>query len=192
MPPKRAPVEIRSDDHSSQKWQVSLTEATFRSFLSHGGEPAVFGEGSLFSPFLFGKFFDPADAFPLWDFDSDALLSGLRSGRKTSVDWVETESEYVVKAELPGGKKCEVEITGVDSKVLEINGKWRATPTPSSEKDWRAGRWWEHGFVRRIELPDDANWKKAEAYIYDDNFLEIKIQKNISAECSVGPKEPDS
>lgn len=83
---------------------MSLTEDTFISFLSHGGDAAkaVFGEGSLFSPFLFGKFFDPADAFPLWDFDSDALLSGLRNAKKTSVNWAETDSEYALRADLPG------------------------------------------------------------------------------------------
>jgi HSP20 family molecular chaperone IbpA len=67
--------------------------------------------------------------------------------------------------------------------VLEISGQWKALQA-SSQRDWRTGRWWEHGFVRRLELPDDANWKKAEAYVYDDCFLEIKIPKNISAECS--------
>lgn len=103
MPPKRA-LEIRPGDLNSRKWHMSLTEDTFISFLSHGGDAAkaVFGEGSLFSPFLFGKFFDPADAFPLWDFDSDALLSGLRNAKKTSVNWAETDSEYALRADLPG------------------------------------------------------------------------------------------
>jgi hypothetical protein len=103
MPPKRA-LEIRPGDHNLKKWHVSLTEDAFISFVSQGGDAAkaVFGEGSLFSPFLFGKFFDPADAFPLWDFDPDALLAGLRGAKKTTVDWVETDLEYVLRAEMPG------------------------------------------------------------------------------------------
>ncbi|KAJ4816330.1 18.3 kDa class I heat shock protein [Rhynchospora pubera] len=198
MPPKRA-LEIRPGDHNTRKWHVALTEGAFLSFLTHGGDAAkaVFGEGSLFSPFLFGKFFDPADAFPLWDFDSDALLSGLWKAKKTSVDWAETDSEYVLRAELPGGKKCDVEINGDKTKVIEISGQWRSQQGSGSIRDWRTGRWWENGFVRRLELPEDANWKKAEAYLYDDGFLEIRIARNISAECSThqrnaGPGESDT
>lgn len=34
--------------------------------------------------------------------------------------------------------------------------------------------------MRRLELPDDANWRRAEANIENDIFLEIKIPKNNS------------
>jgi len=103
MPPRRA-LEVRSDDHNPQKWRVSLTEEAFNKFITHGDDTVrkVFGEGSLFSPLLFGKFFDPADAFPLWEFESEALLSGLRSASKTSVDWGDADGGYVLRAELPG------------------------------------------------------------------------------------------
>lgn len=75
-------------------------------FISQGGTTVhgVFGDGTLFSPLLFGKFFDPSDAFPLWDFESEILLSGLRSSGRCNVDWFATDKEYVLKAELPG--KC--------------------------------------------------------------------------------------
>lgn len=64
----------------------------------------IFGEGSFFSPLLFGKFFDPSDAFPLWEFESDVLLSNNhpRSSKQTIVDWSQTDTDYVLKAELPG------------------------------------------------------------------------------------------
>lgn len=103
MPPRRA-IDVRSGDPNPHKWRVPLTEDAFDSFVAQGGDAArkVFGEGSLFSPLLFGKFFDPGDAFPLWELESEPLLSGLRSTSKTSVDWFETDSEYVLKAELPG------------------------------------------------------------------------------------------
>ncbi|RRT53919.1 hypothetical protein B296_00040279, partial [Ensete ventricosum] len=203
MPPRRA-IDVRYGDPNPHKWRVSLTEDAFDSFIAHGGEAArkVFGEGSLFSPLLFGKFFDPGDAFPLWEFESEPLLSGLRSTSKTSVDWFETDSEYVLKAELPGtsssiiliislhqsiklitfntmlsaaSRKCELEVCGPKVKVMDISGLWRGRETDA--RDWKIGRWWEHGFVRRLELPQDANWKKMEAYINDDVFLEIKIPK---------------
>lgn len=62
--------------------------------------------------------------------------------------------------------------------MIEISGKWRGRESDS--RDWRAGRWWEHGYVRRLELPENANWRKIEAYIDNDNFIGIKIPKNIS------------
>lgn len=44
-------------------------------------------------------------------------------------------------------------------------------------KDWRCGRWWEHGYVRRLELPDDADWRKLEAKLSSEKYLEIRIPK---------------
>ncbi|XP_042434150.1 22.3 kDa class VI heat shock protein-like [Zingiber officinale] len=182
MPSRRA-IEVRTGDGSSQKWRVSLAEGVFDSFVAHGGAAArrVFGEGSLFSPLLFGKFFDPGDAFPLWEFEADALLAGLRNASKTGVDWFETDSEYALKAELPVGvRKCDAEVCGQSTKVIEISGLWRGKE--SEARDWKLGRWWEHGFVRQLELPANANWKKTEAHIVDDTLLEIKIPKHNTAD----------
>ncbi|WOL07442.1 22.3 kDa class VI heat shock protein-like [Canna indica] len=176
--PIRRPIEVRSGaDPNSQKWRIPLAEDAFDSFLAHGGDAArrVFGDGSLFSPLLFGKFFDPGDAFPLWEIESEALFS------KNSVDWFGTDSEYVLKAELPvGARKCDVEVCGQKEKVIEISGVWRGKEVDARE--WKNGRWWEHGFVRRLELPVDANWKKIEACINDDILLEIKIPRNKTCE----------
>jgi len=98
-------LEVLTDDQTPHKWCVLLREDVFKKFMSQGS-PAVhkvFGGGSLFSPFLFGKFFDPSDAFPLWEFDSDILLAGLRSsGQSSTVDWFQTDQDYVLKADLPG------------------------------------------------------------------------------------------
>lgn len=176
MSPKKA-VEVRIEDHNSQKWQVPLTEEAFEKFISQGGDNVkkVFGEGSLFSPLLFGKFFDPGDAFPLWEFESEALLSKLRSASKSSVDWMETDVEYILKAELPGGRKIDIEICVEKGKVVDISGQWKVPESDS--KDWKTKCWWEHGFVRRLELPNDANWRKMEVYVENDTLLEIKIPK---------------
>ena len=97
-------LEVQSEDRTPQKWCISLREDKFENFLSQGNPTVnkVFGDGSLFSPFLFRKFFDPSDAFPLWELESDILLSHLRSSGQTTVDWSQTDKEYVLKAELPG------------------------------------------------------------------------------------------
>lgn len=97
-------LEVLTDDQTPQKWCVLLREEVFKKFMSQGGPIVhkVFGGGSLFSPLLFGKFFDPSDAFPLWEFESDILLSSLRSSGQSTIDWFQTDQDYVLKAELPG------------------------------------------------------------------------------------------
>ncbi|CAL9198115.1 unnamed protein product, partial [Musa hybrid cultivar] len=94
LPPRV--IEVRSGDQSShsQKWRVALTEDAFDRFVACGGDTSrkVFGEGSLFNLLLFGKFFDPADTFPLWEFEAETLLSGPGNTSKTAVDRSETES----------------------------------------------------------------------------------------------------
>ncbi len=60
-----------------------------------------------------------------------------------------------------------MEVSGDDAmRVVDVSGLWRAAPPPPPPdgRDWRAGRWWEHGFVRRVELPEDADWRKVEAF----------------------------
>nr|CAB3465076.1 unnamed protein product [Digitaria exilis] len=187
---RRRAIEVRllqpgaGDATAAPKWRMSLLENTFAGFLqgADAAARAVFAEGSLFSPFLLGKFFDPGDAFPLWDLDPDVLLANLRRGAaRITVDWGETDAEYYLRADIPGGRKCEVEVSSGDAmKVIDITGLWRAPPADG--RDWRAGRWWEHGFVRRLELPDDADWRKVEAYLDDgEGSLEIKVPKTRDA-----------
>lgn len=175
-------LEVHTDDHTPHKWCVALGEDVFKRFLSQGN-PAVhkvFGDGSLFSPLLFGKFFDPSDAFPLWEFESDVLLSHLRSTGQSSVDWLQTDQAYVLKAELPGVGKNQVQVSVENGKIVEISGQWKEQRDPRT-KDWRSGHWWEYGYVRRLELPEDADWKKTEVYLSSDVLLEIRIPKNPSS-----------
>lgn len=98
-------VEVSLEDHNPNKWCVPLKEDTFITFMEKGNPAAhkIFGQGSLFSPLLFGKFFDPSDAFPLWEFEADVLLSNVFDpDEKRTVDWQQTDAGYVLRAELPG------------------------------------------------------------------------------------------
>ncbi|KAI8022504.1 21.7 kDa class VI heat shock protein [Camellia lanceoleosa] len=90
-------LEVRSDDRNPQKWCVPMTEGVFETLMSKTSptQHTVFGDGLLFSPLSFGKFFDPSDAFPLWEFESDVLLSKLRSASQSTVDWFLTDADYV-------------------------------------------------------------------------------------------------
>ncbi|MED6112178.1 hypothetical protein PIB30_059324 [Stylosanthes scabra] len=179
-------IEVQTEDQTPHKWCISLGEEVFKRFFSQANPTVhkVFGDGSFFSPMLFGKFFDPSDAFPLWEFESDVLLSHLRSNNQTTVDWSETDDGYIVKAEIPGGagKSNNIQVHVDNGKVVEISGQWKqqqreSSKSSSSSHDWRCGHWWDHGFVRRLEIPDDADFRNIEAHLYNDIFLEIQIPK---------------
>lgn len=63
---------------------------------------------------------------------------------------------------------------------MEISGQWKPQRDQSKAKDWRSGHWWEPGFVRRLELPEDVDWRETEAYVSNDMFLEVRIPKSTS------------
>ncbi|CAH9119841.1 unnamed protein product [Cuscuta epithymum] len=177
-------VEISFEDSNPQKWRLPLKEDSFRSFMEKEKNNAtaqkVFSRGSLFSPFLFGKFFDPSDAFPLWEFEADVLLATLRSSNHhCNVDWLQSDADFTLKAELPGVGNSGVQICIENRKVLEIRGVWREQQREGGGSDWKSSsHWWEHGFVRRIELPENADWRKMEANMNNDPmFLQIRIPK---------------
>ncbi|XP_047174301.1 21.7 kDa class VI heat shock protein-like isoform X2 [Vigna umbellata] len=172
-------LEVQTEDQTPHKWCVSLGEEPFKRFFSQTNPTVhkVFGDGSLFSPLLFGKFFDPSDAFPLWEFESDVLLSHLRSSSQSTVDWCQTAEGYILKAEKPGTGKNNIQVVVDKGKVVEISGPWKQQ-RDSKAHDWRCGHWWEHGYVRRLEMPEDADWKNIEAYIHNDIYLEIRIPKS--------------
>ncbi|KAK8943865.1 21.7 kDa class VI heat shock protein [Platanthera guangdongensis] len=159
-------------------------------FLARGGETVrrIFNKGSLFSPLLFEKLFDPADAFPLWEFDPEALLlPGHSSAAKcAAINWSQSDNAYFFRSELPGiinhsitqSINPEVALCGDKGRVIEISGKWEEKE--AGGENWRNNQWWEHGFVRRLEVPDDADLMKMEACIADDVALEIKLSKKAS------------
>nr|XP_008386027.2 21.7 kDa class VI heat shock protein [Malus domestica] len=185
----RKQLEVVRDDQTPQKWCVLLREDVFRRFMAQGSTnptvQKVFGGASFFSPLLFGKFFDPSDAFPLWEFESDILLSGLRSSGQTCTDWFQTDQDYVLKVELPEEGKNNVQVSAENGKVVEISGQWKQqqrgeSNSLKSTKDWRSGNWWEHGYVRRLELPQDADSRRIEASLANDLLLNSKFTRSTN------------
>lgn len=62
---------------------------------------------------------------------------------------------------------------------MEISGEWRRQKE-SGAREWKSGHWWEHGYVRRLELPEQVDWRKSEAQLKNDVVLEIRIPKNAT------------
>ncbi|KAI3768919.1 hypothetical protein L6452_00015 [Arctium lappa] len=171
-------VEVASEDQSPNKWRVPLKEDVFATFMAKGGPIVhkVFGDKSLFGPLLFKKFFDPSDAFPLWEFEQGVLLSHLQN---PCVHWFQTDACCILNSELPKIEKSSLVIHVENGKVIEISGVWK-THGESKTRDWRSGKWWEHGFVRRLELPDNTDWSKMEVYVKNETVLDIRLPKSTT------------
>lgn len=89
-------------------------------------------------------------------------------------DISETESEYLVKAELPGVNREDVKVTH-ENGVLTIEGERRYVKTDKDEKAHRVERFYG-SFTRSFSLPDnaDANGIRAES---KDGVLNVHIPK---------------
>ncbi|KAH9323414.1 hypothetical protein KI387_018053 [Taxus chinensis] len=133
---------------------------------------SVFGEGHLFDPFLFGAFWDPSEPFPLWDFEEIETIADT-----CLIDWSETDNKHVLRAQLPGVNKKDIQVIVEDGSVLEISGEWKKK-NERIEKDgeWRRGEWWEVGYLRRFKFPDNVDIEKIEANI-ENGVLNVQIPK---------------
>ena len=90
----------------------------------------------------------------------------------------ETDSEYLIKAELPEVSKEDVKVT-VDDGVITISGERRQVLEHDGEKQHRVESFYGH-FRRSFPLPEDANPEgiKAESR---NGVLKLWIPKRESA-----------
>nr|XP_043621927.1 21.7 kDa class VI heat shock protein isoform X2 [Erigeron canadensis] len=124
------------------------------------------------------------DVFASFISKGGVLLAHLHN---PCVNWLQTEACYVLNSELPKLENNSLRVCVENGKVLEISGLYKPKGD-SRATDWRSGKWWEHGFVRRLELPENADGKKIEAYVNNnDTVLDIRIPKT-SLECDHIPQ----
>ena len=92
-----------------------------------------------------------------------------------SVDIVETEKEYTIKAELPEVKKEDVKVS-VEDHTLTILGERKQEKEEKGKKFHRIER--SYGcFERSFNLPDDADEKKISAE-FKDGVLNVHLAKS--------------
>jgi HSP20 family protein len=91
-----------------------------------------------------------------------------------AADITETETEYLVKAELPGVKREDVKVTQEDG-VLTIEGERKYEKEEKGEKAHRVERFYGT-FSRSFSLPDDADAKAIRAET-KDGVLNVHIPK---------------
>ncbi|TAK09970.1 MAG: Hsp20/alpha crystallin family protein [Candidatus Manganitrophaceae bacterium] len=102
----------------------------------------------------------------------------------TSIDWVpevdiiESEKEYLIKAELPEIKREEVKVS-VEKGVLTIQGERKQEKEEKGKKFHRIER--SYGaFERSFTLPDDADEGKVSAE-FKDGVLSVHLAKSEKA-----------
>ena len=100
-------------------------------------------------------------------------------GWEPSVDVYEKDDTYVVKAELPGVKKDDIDVS-VSGDTLTIKGERKDETETKEENCYLAER--SYGsFMRSMALPSTVDADNIEAN-YDDGVLEVKLPKSSKEE----------
>jgi HSP20 family protein len=117
-------------------------------------------------------------------FERPALRTGNGKETLTVADWVpsvdisETDTEYLIKAELPEVKKEDVKVTMQDG-VLTIQGERRQEKEEKDKKFHRVER--SYGsFVRSFTLPDYVDDTKVKAE-FKEGILNLHLPKSEKA-----------
>jgi HSP20 family protein len=95
-----------------------------------------------------------------------------------SVDIVEDDKEWLVKADLPEVKKEDVKVT-VDNGVLTITGERKFEKEEKDKKYHRIERSYGN-FLRSFTLPDAADGAKVNAE-FKDGVLKVHLPKSEKA-----------
>ncbi|KAI3470825.1 hypothetical protein Pfo_027488 [Paulownia fortunei] len=154
--------------------------------------PSFFGRrsNSGFDPFSLEAW----DPFEGWPFNSnfrqlsDDLRSNFPSSSETAsfshamVDWRETPSAHVFKADVPGLRKEEVKVELEDDRILQIRGERKREMEQKGDTWHRVERSSGH-FVRRFRLPENAKVEEMKASM-DNGVLTVTVPK-------VDGKKPD-
>lgn len=119
----------------------------------------------------------PANATPSDNTQSRELLT--RADWLPAVDIIETEQEFLVKAELPDVQKENVKVN-VDKGVLTISGERRQEKQEGGIKHRRIERVFG-SFARSFTLPENAD-ESAISAEYKDGVLNLHIPKVAKVE----------
>lgn len=117
-------------------------------------------------------------------FGPAAMRWPVVEGEQSFADWApaidveETDTEYLIKADLPAMKKEDVKIS-VEDGVLAIEGERRQEKEEKGRKFHRVER--SYGkFLRRMSLPTDVDQKKVTAD-FKDGVLNVHMPKSPAA-----------
>ena len=100
--------------------------------------------------------------------------SKLFGGSSPRVDVYQTENEVIVKAEIPGVSKKDLNLY-IDENSIRLSGQTRKENELKDENVYRAERYYG-SFSRTIPLPAEVKSEEAKAE-YKDGILSITVPK---------------
>ena len=101
------------------------------------------------------------------------------AGWSPSVDIIEDDKEFLLKAELPEVKKDDVHVT-VDNSYLTIQGERKFENEQKNKRFHRSERMYG-SFVRSFSLPDGADPAKVRAE-FKNGLLQVHMPKSDKAQ----------
>ncbi|MFO7888819.1 MAG: Hsp20/alpha crystallin family protein [bacterium] len=107
----------------------------------------------------------------LGDYESDTVW-------RPNVDIIDNEDSYELKAELPGLKKKDIDIS-VEDGILKLKGE-KKTEDEKKEKNYHLRESYYGKFERSFRLPRDVEHDKIKAE-FNDGVLDIQIPKSEKA-----------
>ena len=124
---------------------------------------------------MFGSMFPRTRMRPVdWDWPSFAEMKSMAEGKMPKLDIIDREDELLVRAELAGVDKKDIDVSLTD-RVLTIKG---CTKQESKEEkgDYYHSEITQGSFSRSATLPCDVDGNKARAR-FEDGILELTIPK---------------
>ncbi len=107
-------------------------------------------------------------------FESFEPMLGLEGTWTPVLDVAETDNEFMVKAELPGMKAQDIEVTVRDNNLV-ISGEKKETEE-RKEQNWYHVERRYGSFYRTIPLPSNVDAEKIQATC-QDGILSIRLPK---------------
>ena len=119
---------------------------------------------------------DELDRFFDWSFPSRD--TGLFGGWSPALDVYDDKDQFVVKVELPGMKKEEINISLHDG-VLTVSGERKNEREKKEGESFRSERYYGK-FQRSVSLPARVDSSKVKA-AYKDGVLSVELPKSEEA-----------
>lgn len=113
-----------------------------------------------------------------WEWPRLAELAPPFGGKLPRVDVVDRDREVLIRAELPGIEKDNIEISMTDNSIT-IKGNTRHEEK-EEKGDYFRSEITRGSFARTVSLPSAVNSDKAKAH-YKDGILEITVPKEGKA-----------
>ncbi|XP_059630729.1 18.1 kDa class I heat shock protein-like [Cornus florida] len=144
--------------------------------------PHIFGRRSnVYDPFSL-EVWDPFQGWPfdnnsrsISDLFSSNFPSETASFAHANIDWKETPTAHVFKADVPGLKREEVKVEVEDDKILHISGE-RNREQEEKGDTWHRVERSSGRFMRRFRLPENAKVDQVKAAM-ENGVLTVTVPK---------------